>query len=128
MNVMSQIKPTQIIPEKETRLNPYSSLPSDLASLRRGAPRDVPLEETGTSDEVGSDTGEGTEQSLGLQETTDLSIVDPTPGTPAIIGVKEQVVSFSPDGTAKIDLILEIEDIEGAVEYDIRVAKNAGNL
>ena len=131
MNVMSyQIKPTRILPERITRTNPYSGLPSDLESLRRGTPKDVPLDEFASSEEAGVDsvdvdTGTAT---AGSVETLGAAIVEPTPTTPAIIGVKEQVVGFNPDGTTKIDLVLEVEDVEGAVEYDIRVAKGEGNL
>lgn len=50
------------------------------------------------------------------------------PRPPAILGVQEQIISYQPDGTTKIDLILQIEDVSGAVEYDIRVAKDSGNL
>jgi hypothetical protein len=132
---MSQIKPTQIIPGRRVQTNPNSPLPVDLDPAQRnlilepGTTISDPVADTG-SGEFGS--GEEAESPLNSTGNTSTESVleqeDPVPSTPAILSVKEQIIKFQPDGTAKIDLILEVQDIEDAVEYDIRVAKDAGNL
>jgi hypothetical protein len=73
-------------------------------------------------------TGEVVDQGSVTGTESILQQEDPTPSTPAIISVKQEIVKFMPDGTAKVDLILEVQDIAKAVEYDIRVAKDAGTL
>ena len=124
---MSQIKPTQILPGRGNRVNPVSSLPIDLEPSQRGTPVQPATDVEKSVIEQGIEQTTNADFSLQSTESM-LSESDPTPGTPAIISVKDQIVKFMPDGTAKIDLILEIQDIDKAVEYDIRVAKNAGNL
>lgn len=121
IKIMSQIKPTQIIPGRENRTNPASGLPIDLDPAQRS----ILIQPIVTVDTPDQNTGE----QFALQTTESILVEsDPVPGTPAIISVKEQIVKFMPDGTAKIDVILEIQDISKAVEYDIRVAKDAGNV
>lgn len=132
---MSQIKPTQLIAEKEVRPNPSTPFPSDLTPGQRGlrldpvfTARDSEVDTTGDGDGFGGDeavaptTLDTSSQAVVLEES------DPIPQTPRVIGVKEQIISFQPDGSAKIDVILEVEDIPGVTEYDIRVAKDSGNL
>lgn len=126
MNTMSQIKPTQIIPGRENRVNPITPLPIDLDPVQRSLI--IPPITTATPIPEGQ-TASFLEETTSVQSTeTMLAESDPMPATPAILSVKQQIVKFMPDGTAKVDVILEIQDISNAVEYDIRVAKDAGNL
>lgn len=104
---MGQIKRNQILPEIEKRPNPAVGLPRDLYSSPQrdlSVPNVSPSESAPVNGPVG------------------------VPQAPAILGIKEQIVIFNPDGTAKIDLILEVEDVDTAVEYDVRVTKVAGNV
>ena len=123
---MSQVKPTQIIPSRQIKTNPNTAMPVDLNPSQRNLTieQSVPLGNV-TMDPV---TGEVLDQGSTTGTESTLQQEDPTPSTPAIISVKQQIVKFMPDGTAKIDVILEIQDIPNAVEYDIRVAKDAGTL
>lgn len=122
---MSQIKPTQIIPGRKVRTNPNTAMPVDLDP----AQTNLVIEGSSVVGQLSIDpnTGEIVDQSS-VNTESQLQQENATPSTPAIIGVKEQIVKFMPDGTAKIDIILEVQDINGAVEYDIRVAKNAGTV
>lgn len=126
---MSQIKPTQIIAGRENRVNPISPLPVDLDPTQRSllippVTTATPIEEGGTAASLAAST-----EAASIQSTESmLAESDPSPATPAILSVKQQIVKFMPDGTAKVDVILEIQDISNAAEYDIRVAKDAGNL
>lgn len=124
---MSQIKPIQIIPARESKQNPGSTLPIDLNPVQR----DFIVDPVTTINDPSPDLDIGeTGSELAQSESTEavLEQSDPIPATPAIIGVKEQIITFQPDGTARVDIVLEVQDIEGAVEYDVRVAKDAGNL
>lgn len=128
---MSQIKPTQIIPARILQQNPVSALPVDLNPSQRNLLTGPSTTVAGEVDNVGTENDSGPEASApatSLSTESTLVLSDPTPATPAIVSVKEQVIKFMPDGSAKIDLVLEVQDIEGAVEYDIRVAKDSGNL
>lgn len=42
---------------------------------------------------------------------------------PEIYGVIEQIVRIGPDGSQRIDVVLDVQDITGAVNYEKRVAK-----
>ena len=118
---MSQIKPGRIIPRRSLKQNQGSALPVDLNPVQRDLILEAVTTATSpTTDEVATDSI--------LSEESVLRSADQTPSTPAIIGVKSYVIKFQLDGTAKIDLVLEVQDIEGAVEYDIRVAKDSGNV
>jgi hypothetical protein len=120
---MSQIKPTQIIPGRENKINPVSPLPIDLDPTQRSLALDpiFTLQNPIVDQTIGDDFAFQSIDSV-------ITESDPTPATPAILSVKEEIVKFMPDGTAKIDIILEIQDVNRAVEYDIRVAKDAGNI
>ncbi len=107
---MNQVRPSQIVQETASKINPSVSLPRDL-SYNFISP----------TAEINQSLLEGSNNST----TPDVISV---PETPAILGIKEQIVNFNPDGTATIDLILDVEDIDTAVEYDVRVTKNAGTI
>ena len=57
-----------------------------------------------------------------------INPVSQIPPTPQLIGIKSQTVSIKPDGTTLVDVILDIEDVRNAVEYEVRITKGAGNL
>lgn len=117
---MTQIKPIQIIPGRENRVNPGSALPVDLDPGQRGFSTGTSAINTNTVDTLNDTAIQSTESVIADS--------DQPPATPAIISVKEQIVKFMPDGTAKVDVVLEIQDIAKAVEYDIRIAKDAGSV
>lgn len=124
---MTQIKPIQIIPGRENQVNPVSPLPIDLNPAQRSLIiNPVTTVDNPIPDESIGDAGGETVTTESVESV--LASADPVPPTPVIISVKEQIIRFQDDGTAKIDVILEVQDVEGAVEYDIRVAKDSGNL
>lgn len=120
---MSQIKPNQVIPASTDVFYPNFSLPRDLVNTGK---------RVWASGDQGADfsplPGEVVEgQSPTSQQPSDSSGASITPNAPLIQSIKSQTVSFKPDGTATIDVVLVVEDIDNVVEYDIRIAKN-GNL
>lgn len=123
---MPQIRPSQIIPTSAKRINPYSSLPRDLSIV--GLTLNDVLS-TGTEVTSNSPTVVTDDTLVNLSPgSTGNATESQAPHTPAILGIESQTVTFQPDGTAKVDVVLILEDIDGVVEYDIRVAKDSGNL
>lgn len=123
---MDQIRENKIISPGEVEQNPFFAPPRDLiiSTKESTAARNAGTSSQTTIQEqdafiVGAgaiDYGQGSNDAA------------QSPSTPAIIGIKEQIVNIGDDGKATIDVILIVEDIKGVTEYDIRVAKNAGNL
>lgn len=76
-----------------------------------------------------ADTTEGdfdAEELYGSSEMSDEydSALGDAPETPDIIRVVSQEVRTNKSGNQVIDLIIEVEDVLGAVKYDYRVTKN----
>jgi hypothetical protein len=121
---MTQIKQTKIIVEQDVPFPATVSLPRDLlvnpnrswekTSGINALPQDLVTLPGETSNEGISSPGDQHPPFV--------------PATPLILSVKSQQVTFKPDGTATIDVILDVQDVPGVVEYDIRISKNAGNL
>lgn len=114
---MKQIKQYALIPSSAVP-NQVVGLPSDLLTEKEVAsnPGSENPVATGSQNQAEGDTPlSGGDTEIGLP-------------TPAIIQVKSQTVNILEDGTATIDVVLEVEDIQGVFEYDIRVAKDAGTV
>ena len=45
------------------------------------------------------------------------------PDTPIILGVVSQTLRTTKAGTQRVDLVIEVEEVDGLDKYDIRVAK-----
>jgi len=89
--------------------------------------RDIP-----TTDEVISQTNEVDDTTDSTEDISaddsddavdfDLMVTD-APGVPAINGVISQTIRYLPDGTARVDVVLDIEDTSPVGEYDVRISK-----
>jgi hypothetical protein len=125
---MEQIRATQIIPVRELSQNPYVAPPKDLElNTKEANGTAVPK----ASIEVPTNTGVDHDPVLnpgGLNYGDSLNDAAQPPAVPHIINIKEQIINMHDDGTSTVDLVLNIEDIKGVTEYDIRIAKDAGNL
>lgn len=112
-----QIRSNKVIKPADRRLNPLFAYPRDL---------DVEF----TAQDIAEETGLENELDWAGSDHSDYgpSLGGGVPQTPTIIGVKEQRVIISDDGTATIDVVLEVEDISGVDEYEVRISKDAGNL
>lgn len=123
---MDQIRENKIIGSEEVEQNPFFAPPRDLIISTKeftnagkasiSSQTTVQEQDTFTIGAGALDYGQGSNDAA------------QAPSTPAIMGIKEQIVNIGDDGKATIDVILIVEDIKGVTEYDIRVAKNAGNL
>jgi len=109
-----QISANQIIAVDP--VSKYVSLPRDLPQ------GDTPFQYRTIDVATGQTIGDS--QAYGTQVNTGTAI----PSTPTVLGIKEQTVRFSSDGTAVIDVTLDLANVSEAIEYDIRITKDAGNV
>jgi hypothetical protein len=129
---MSQISTANVIKTPEVVLNPVFFLPPDVVDVRVADTSD-PTEEDGvTYDDVvdaddvltdGSPTDDDT-----VVDTPNVPIDDDGEGaemlpTPQWMQIIDQQVRIAPDGKAVVDVVIELEDVTGATEYDVRMTK-----
>jgi len=121
---MDQVRSDQIISVAEKEQNRYFAPPRDLIISTQPAPEIVPKSKDAaeTAPTTTQPSTGGTNYGDNLNDTVQ------NPPTPAIKSVKSQIVNIADDGTVTVDLVLDVQDIPGITEYDIRVAKDAGNL
>jgi len=87
----------------------------------------VYTEPRGGSQEVADPDTEGNvfqddtqeDELAGTADATDDEALD----APSFMEIVEQVIRTAPDGRQVVDVVLEIEDIEGSIKYDVRVTK-----
>jgi len=122
---MEQIKSDQIVPNKVAD-NTINSIPRDLGQAV-GDRRKKPLGLI-----VADGPGGSTSNPDAISPVNDsVEVLNPAsklPATPQLIAIKSQTVNIKPDGTAAVDIIIEVEDVRNAVEYEVRITKGAGNL
>lgn len=130
---MSQIKTTNVIKAPEAVLHPTFFLPPDVIDMRVADTSD-PSEGDGVTfddivdvDDVLSDDALGFED--GISDTPNISTDDDGEGvevlpTPQWMTIIDQQVRIAPDGKAVIDVVIELEDVTGATEYDVRMTKS----
>jgi len=129
---MGQISTANVIKTPEVVLNPQFFVPPDVIDVRV-ADTSEPVEEDGvTYDDVvdaddvlvdGSDTDDG-----GISDTPSIPTDDDGEGaevlpTPQWMNIIDQQVRIAPDGKAVVDVVIELEDVTGATEYDVRITK-----
>lgn len=126
---MEQIRATQIIPVRELEQNPYVPPPRDLKLNTKEPSGAIPKNNLAVPLNAEGENIASAQSPAGSSDYGDgLNDAAQPPAVPHIISVKQQIVNMHEDGTATIDVILNVEDIKGVTEYDLRVAKNAGNI
>jgi hypothetical protein len=118
---MAQIRDTDIIQTPEVTLDPRLFVPGDVIDMSVKSPEidpdnpiDVPTEATGEEGDVIADA-EGADNISNLENFT-----LPAPNS---IVVAEQTIRFGPDGRAVVDVVIEVEDVPGISNYDVRTTK-----
>lgn len=126
---MEQIRESQIIPTRVVQPNPYAAPPRDYRLHTDGADALAHVKPIIQETVVPGNSGNsGTITPPNINYGDVINDAAQRPAVPHIISIKQQVVNIHDDGTITIDVILNVEDIAGVTEYDIRVAKDAGNL
>jgi hypothetical protein len=125
---MDQIKSTNVINAPEVVLNPVFFLPPDVVDVRVGTSSE-PVEEDGvTYDDVIDADDVITDEDLATDPGPEVPVDDDGEGaevlpTPQWMNIIDQQVRIAPDGKAVVDVVIELEDVSGATEYDVRITK-----
>lgn len=113
---MTQIKPSQIISDQNSRENLDTALPVEL--IQQGQQTNISTLNTSKPTDIQSQI---INSPLSSGENT-------TPQTPYVKSIKSQLVNFQPDGTTTIDVTLEVTDINNISQYEVRISKKVGSL
>jgi hypothetical protein len=128
---MSQISTANVIKTPEVVLNPAFFLPPDVIDVRVADTSD-PTEEDGVTydDVISADDVliDGSTSDDGVSDTPNVPTDDDGEGaellpTPQWMSIIDQQVRIAPDGKAVVDVVIELEDVTGATEYDVRITK-----
>jgi hypothetical protein len=131
---MSQISTANVIKTPEVILNPQFFLPPDVIDVRVADTSD-PSQEDGVTyddvidaDDVLADGSDDSSIDGGVSDTPNIPSDDDGEGaevlpTPQWMNIIDQQVRIAPDGKAVIDVVIELEDVTGATEYDVRMTK-----
>lgn len=131
---MSQISTANVIKTPEVVLNPQFFLPPDVVDVRVADTSD-PSEEDGVTyddvidaDDALADGSDDSSTDGGVSDTPSIPSDDDGEGaevlpTPQWMNIIDQQVRIAPDGKAVIDVVIELEDVTGATEYDVRMTK-----
>lgn len=99
--------------------DPNLDIPLDLknvrVSIRPDVVNDAPVPDADI--DVQEDTLEDDESQLDDDETDDDL------GVPGSYAIVSQTVRTAPDGSQVVDVVIDVEDIEGASKYDVRITK-----
>lgn len=73
--------------------------------------------------EVVDDADNFAEIESSYDDGSDFADYSDDPDTPDILGVISQTVRTSASGSQVVDVVIEVEDIEGIANYEVRVTK-----
>lgn len=99
--------------------DPNLDIPIGLKNARVSTLPDV-------TDEVGEPDAD-----IDVQEDTlndddsqiDEDEIDDELGVPGTFSIISQTVRTAPDGTQVVDIVIDVEEVEGAVKYEVRITK-----
>lgn len=117
---MKQINSDQIV-DNGIPDNTVKAIPRDLSDVRATSSGKSGLGFINSS----GDTGAQPDSSPSTGTPANQKIL---PETPALIAIKSQTVKIKDDGTYAIDVIIEVEDIIGVSDYEVRISKSAGSI
>jgi len=127
---MSQISTANVIKTPEVVLHPAFFLPPDVVDIRVSDTSDPSEEDGVTFDDVidADDVIDGSADDGGISDTPNIPTDDDGEGvevlpTPQWMNIISQQVRIAPDGKAVVDVVIELEDVTGASEYDVRITK-----
>lgn len=115
---MKQISSDQIV-DNGIPENTIKSMPRDLAEIKM-AKSDAGLSII--------NTGANVDQPRTAPEGSSILPTVPPPITPSLLSIKSQTVKIKDDGTYAIDVVIDVEDISGVSDYEVRISKSAGTI
>lgn len=100
-----------------THLDPMFYIPDGATEFTYGQVKDVP--DIFSDDELdGSDSEYSPyDDDLGVSDGGD------TPPTPSILGVVSQTITRTAAGNEVVDVVIEVDDIDGVTNYQFRISK-----
>lgn len=122
---MAQIKDTNIIRTPETTLDPRLFIPPDVIDMKSKSIEIDPENPISAPnlDEPGDETtGDGVIYDI-FDTTEGVGTNNDTLPTPESISIVQQVIKFAPDGRAYVDVIVEVENVPGITNYELRINK-----
>lgn len=124
---MAQIRDTNVIRTPEVTVDPRLFLPDGIIDMTTKSPEIDPDAPTAFPASTGEDL-EIVDGEVIYDEGTDTStgeggFENDTLPTPQYILVLNQVIRIAPDGKALVDVTIDVEDIPGITNYEVRVAK-----
>lgn len=124
---MSQISTANVIKKPDVVLDPQFFLPPDVVDVRVGRASD-PVEDDGVTFDDVVDADDAFVEDGEIADTPNIPTDDDGEGaemlpTPQWMNIIDQQVRIAPDGKAVVDVVIELEDVTGATEYDVRITK-----
>lgn len=119
-----QIKDTNIIRTPEVVIDPQFYVPEDVTGIRPATTEDL------IPDDPDQDYLSGVDYDVEILNDGDVSINDGTGSidtvdvlqTPQTISIVSQTVRFTPDGQSVVDVVIAVEDVLGATNYEVRIS------
>lgn len=115
---MAQIRDTDIIQTPAVTVDPRLFVPDDVIDIKVKSPE---IDPENPSDVPTGEEGEIIVDAEGADNISNLQ--DFTLPTPNSVTVVEQTIRFAPDGRAVVDVVIEVEDVPGVDNYDVRTTK-----
>lgn len=92
-------------------------------------PRDLAASKTANADAGLSFINKGaSNEQRTAPDGSSVPVAVPPPSTPSLVSIKSQTVKIKDDGTYAIDVIIDVEDIRGVSDYEVRISKSAGTI
>lgn len=135
---MAQIRDTDIIRTPDVNLDPRLFVPEgviDIGVKSNEIDPDLPTPNPEDEDDAtGADSGSNSDAGSG--DGGDVVYTPPTNNnvpaesgetemlpTPQSITIVSQTIRIAPDGSSLVDVVIDVEDIPGVPNYDVRVTK-----
>lgn len=97
---------------------PFGLKDAEYVERNEVTPTDIESASEDDDDAVDEFT-ENDEEFIGTDDDTDDEALE----APGFMQIVSQVIRTAPDGRQVVDVVLEVEDIEGTEKYDVRVTK-----
>lgn len=115
-----QIKDTNIVHTPEVVIDPQFFVPSDVVGIRPAGTEDL------IPDDPDQDYLSGVDYDSAIIDPTSVGTgpVDSTNTlqTPQTVSVVSQTVRFTADGASVVDVVIAVEDVLGATNYEVRLS------
>lgn len=135
---MAQIRDTDIIRTPEVTLDPRLFIPDgviDIGVKSSEIDPDLPTPNPDDTEDLDATSGNSTD-TPGTGDGGEVVYTPPTNNdipteggdvdrlpTPQTLVIVSQTIRIAPDGSSLVDVVVEVEDIPGVTNYDVRVTK-----